>query len=119
MALPLSGSFLQFLLALAYYATLVLLMRLAGKRLAGQTTTFDFVVLIALAVVLQQTMLRPGAMNAAIFVVTVFAAHRGLALWCARSRRVRRLLRGAPRPLIRDRSEERRVGKEGRCWGSA
>ena len=93
---------MQFLLALAYYATLVLLMRLAGKRLAGQTTTFDFVVLIALAVVLQQTMLQPGTMNAAIFVATVFAAHRGLALWCARSRRVRRLLRGAPRPLIRD-----------------
>lgn len=92
----------QFLLALAYYFLLVVLMRLAGKRLAGQTTTFDLIVLIALGVVLQQTMLLEGNVNAVIFIVTVFATHRGLALWSARSRRVRRLLRGAPRPLIRD-----------------
>ena len=92
----------QFLLALAYYFLLVVLMRLAGKRLAGQTTTFDLIVLIALGVVLQQTMLLEGSVNAVIFIVTVFATHRGLALWSARSRRVRRLLRGAPRPLIRD-----------------
>jgi uncharacterized membrane protein YcaP (DUF421 family) len=92
----------QVLLALAYYLALIVMMRLAGKRLAGQTTTFDFVVLISLAVVLQETMLREGPSNAAIFIATVFAVHRGLASWCARSRRVRRLLRGAPRPLIRD-----------------
>ena len=93
---------LQFLLALAYYAVLVVLMRLAGKRLAGQTTTFDLIVLIALGVVLQQTMLREGKLNAAIFIATVFVTHRGLAQWCARSKRIRRLVRGAPRPLIRN-----------------
>jgi uncharacterized membrane protein YcaP (DUF421 family) len=98
----LAEPFQQFLLALAYYFLLLVLMRLAGKRLAGQTTTFDLIVLIALGVVLQQVMLLEGTLNAAIFIVTVFATHRGLALWSARSRRVRRLLRGAPRPLIRD-----------------
>jgi len=46
--------------ALAYYVGLVVIMRLAGKRLAGQTTTFDLVVLIQMAVVLQSTLLRPG-----------------------------------------------------------
>lgn len=92
----------QVLLALAYYAGLVTIMRLAGKRLAGQTTTFDLVVLITLGVVLQSTALREGWINALIFVVTVFTAHRMLALVCARSRRVRRLIRGAPRPLIRN-----------------
>ena len=32
---------LQAIKALAYYAALIVIMRLAGKRLAGQTTTFD------------------------------------------------------------------------------
>jgi uncharacterized membrane protein YcaP (DUF421 family) len=93
---------LQLLLASAYYAALLVIMRLAGKRLAGQTTTFDLVVLITLAVVLQQTVLREGTANALIFVATVFVLHRGVAMWCARSRRARRLIRGAPRPLVRD-----------------
>ena len=53
--------------------------RLAGKRLAGQTTTFDLVVLIQLAVVLQTTALAEGTANAVVFVVTVLAAHIGLA----------------------------------------
>lgn len=92
----------QVLLALAYYAALVVLMRLLGKRLAGQTTAFDLVVLITLCVVLQQTALLPGPQNALLFVVTVFGAHRGVALLSARSARIRRLVRGAPRPLIYD-----------------
>lgn len=91
----------QIAFAAAYYVGLIVIMRLAGKRLAGQTTTFDLVVLISLAVVLQQTLLEPGARNAAIFLLTVFALHRALAFWSARSRRVRRLMRGAPRPLVR------------------
>lgn len=96
------GLLAQALLALGYYAGLVTVMRLAGKRLAGQVTTFDLVVLITLGVVLQSAALRPGRANAAAFVLTVFAAHRGLALACARSGRLRRLVRGAPRPLVRD-----------------
>jgi uncharacterized membrane protein YcaP (DUF421 family) len=97
----LSAPLLQALLALAYYAGLVIIMRLAGKRLAGQTTTFDLVVLIGLGVVLQTTALRPGLTNALVFIATVFAAHRALAIACARSGKLRRLVRGAPRPLIR------------------
>lgn len=93
---------LQVLLAFAYYVALLFIVRLAGKRLAGQTTTFDLLVLITLGVVLQQTVLREGTPNALIFVATVFAAHRGLALWCAKSKWMRRMIRGAPRPLIRD-----------------
>ena len=92
----------QVAFASAYYIGLILIMRLAGKRLAGQTTTFDLVVLISLAVILQQMLLNPGRRNAAIFLLTVFTLHRGLSVWSARSKRVRRLLRGAPRPLVRD-----------------
>ena len=104
----------QMLLALAYYAALLLLIRLGGKRLAGQTTTFDLIVLISLGVVLQQTALRDGPLNAAIFVVTVFAAHRGLAFAAARWRWLRLLVRGAPRPLVRDgRVDQHALEREG------
>ena len=87
-------------LALCYYFGLILIMRLAGKRLAGQTTTFDLLVLIALGVVLQTTVLMEGRANAAVFIVTVLGMHVVLARLCAKSRKVRRLVRGAPRPLI-------------------
>jgi uncharacterized membrane protein YcaP (DUF421 family) len=93
---------LQAVKASAYYAALIVLMRLAGKRLAGQTTMFDLIVLITLGVVMQTTALQPGAWNALVFVLTVFALHRLLALLCARSPMLRRLIRGAPRALIRD-----------------
>jgi uncharacterized membrane protein YcaP (DUF421 family) len=89
-------------LALVYYAVLVAIMRLAGKRLAGQTTTFDLVVLIQMAVVVQTTALRDGKLNATVFVATVFVAHRLLASACVRWPAVRMLVRGKPRPLVRD-----------------
>jgi uncharacterized membrane protein YcaP (DUF421 family) len=70
--------------------------------MAGQTTTFDLLVLITLGVVIQSAALAEGAANAVVFVVTVFALHRLTAWLCARSTRVRHLLRGKPRPLIKD-----------------
>jgi uncharacterized membrane protein YcaP (DUF421 family) len=88
--------------AAAYYIALIVLVRIAGKRMAGQTTTFDLLVLITLGVVMQTAALAEGAANAATFVVTVFALHRLNAWACAHSPRVRRLLRGKPRPLIRN-----------------
>lgn len=92
----------QMLLALAYYFMLVLLMRLAGKRLAGQTTSFDLLILISLGVVLQNVTLKDGDGNALIFVVTVFATHRGMTAACARWPALRRIVRGGPRVLVRD-----------------
>jgi uncharacterized membrane protein YcaP (DUF421 family) len=88
--------------AAAYYCALVVLMRIAGKRLAGQTTTFDLIVLITLGVVLQSTALHKGMANGIVFVLTVFALHRLVALLCARSSMVRHLIRGKPRVLIRN-----------------
>ncbi|MGZ8375236.1 MAG: DUF421 domain-containing protein [Nitrospira sp.] len=95
---------LQVGLALAYYATLVTIMRMAGKRLAGQTTTFDLVILITISVVLQTMTLRQGTLNALIFIATVFSAHQLLAAVCARSPVIRRIVRSCPRPLIRNAS---------------
>lgn len=93
---------LQAVKAAAYYAALIVLVRMAGKRMAGQTTTFDLLVLITLGVVIQTAALEDGAANAVVFVLTVFVLHRGMAAVCARSPRIRHLLRGHPRPLVRD-----------------
>jgi uncharacterized membrane protein YcaP (DUF421 family) len=100
MSEPVRGVVIQACLAVAYYAALLLLARLSGKRLAGQTTTFDLVVLISLAVTLQTATFRPSPLNAVIFVTTVFVVHRTLAFASARSRWLRRIVRGAPRPLV-------------------
>jgi uncharacterized membrane protein YcaP (DUF421 family) len=91
---------LQAVYAVLYYLGLVVMLRLAGKRLAGQTTTFDLVVLIQLAVVLQTTLLGEGKARAGVFLVTVLVVHRLTAQACTRWPAVRRLLRGEPRPLV-------------------
>ena len=91
---------LQALYAFLYYLGLVVILRLAGKRLAGQTTTFDLVVLIQLGVVLQMAALGEGTARAFTFVVTVLVIHRLNAYACARWPAFRKLLRGEPRPLI-------------------
>ena len=93
---------LQAAKAAGYYLALIVLLRFAGKRLAGQTTTFDLIVLITLGVVLQTTALEKGTLNALVFVATVFGLHKVIALWCAKSDVVRHLVRGKPRQLIRD-----------------
>ncbi len=105
---------LQAAKALAYYVALIVIVRLAGKRLAGQTTTFDLLVLITLGVTVQSVAIQTGVANAVVFVVTVFAAHLGLAALCANSTWVRHLVRGKPRALVRDgRIIERALEHEG------
>jgi len=89
-------------LALLYYGGLLVITRVAGKRLAGQVTTFDLIVLITLGVVLQSTVLREGDTNAVVFIITVFVCHKLLAEMCFRSERLRYLVRGKPRVLVRD-----------------
>lgn len=91
---------LQVALAVAYYVAIVLIVRMAGKRLAGQVTSFDLIVLIGLAVVLQELTLEDGKVNAVVFIVTVLLVHRTVAHVESRSPRLRELLRGKPRTLI-------------------
>jgi uncharacterized membrane protein YcaP (DUF421 family) len=84
-----------------YYIGLTLIVRMAGKRLAGQTTTIDLIILISLGVVLQNLTLAEGQWNSVIFILTVFTLHVSLARLCQRYPAIRRLLREQPRPLIR------------------
>jgi uncharacterized membrane protein YcaP (DUF421 family) len=92
---------IQCILAFGYYIALVVLIRLAGKRLAGQTTTFDLLVLISLGVTLQDLTLNEGRWNSAVFIATVFSLHVGLARASARWPILRKILREEPRPVIR------------------
>lgn len=91
----------QIAFASLYYIGLILIVRMAGKRLAGQTTTIDLIILISLGVTLQNLTLVKGAWNSAVFILTVFILHVSLARLCLRYPNLRRLLREQPRPLIR------------------
>jgi uncharacterized membrane protein YcaP (DUF421 family) len=86
--------------AAVYYLGVVAIVRIAGKRLAGQTGTFDLVVLIQLATVLQRMDDSPA--EGFTFLATVMACHLGLARLSAGSLVVRRILRGEPCALVRD-----------------
>lgn len=88
--------------ALGYYVALLAIIRLSGKRLSGQTTTSDLIVLIAIAVALQQLALQAGDAQAIVFIVTLFAAHVAQTAASTRWPALRRLVRGRPRPLVRD-----------------
>lgn len=88
-------------LSCLYYFGLNLIVRMAGKRLAGQTSTIDLIILISLGVVLQNLTLAEGKWNSVIFILTVFALHIGQARLCQRFPAIRRLFREQPRPLIR------------------
>src|SRR5687767_6903048 len=89
-------------LAVAFYAAIVFLFRIAGKRLAGQTTTFDLIILISLSVAIQKATLLDGLENVITFVFTVFILHWTNAKLCARSRTIRYVLRGLPCQLVED-----------------
>jgi uncharacterized membrane protein YcaP (DUF421 family) len=100
--------------AALYYVGVVAVVRLAGKRLAGQIGTFDLVVLIQLATVLQRVALGNSPAEAFTFLATVLACHLGLARLSAGSRVVQRILRGAPRVLVRDgRIQQEALEREG------
>ena len=96
------GIALQAAKAITYYVILIVMMRLAGKRLAGQTTTFDLIVLITLGATVQSAMVGHGPLDTAVFVIVVFSAHRALAAVCRVSSAVRHLVRGRPRALVLD-----------------
>jgi uncharacterized membrane protein YcaP (DUF421 family) len=98
----LEAALLQAGQALAWYLSIVAILRASGKRLAGQMQTLDLIILITLGVVLQTAALEDGPSNAVIFVLTVFFTHRLLNLGCRRLPRLRALVRGRPRALVRD-----------------
>ena len=90
----------QVALAAIFYIVVVGLFRIAGKRFAGQTTTFDLVILISLSVAIQQATLKEGWQSSVVFVLTVFTMHLVLAHLCARNQKLRHFIRGKPCSLV-------------------
>jgi uncharacterized membrane protein YcaP (DUF421 family) len=86
------------------YGTLLVLVRLSGKRPVGEFTPFDLIVVILLSESMQGALIAgdeslPGGMVAA---VTLIAIDWVLGFASARSPRIERLLEGEPTVLVRD-----------------
>ena len=86
------------------YLFLVLALRLAGKREIGQLSILDLVVLLVIADAVQNAMVGENTTLAGGLVAagTLILLDRLLKLSAERSRRVRDVVEGEPRMLIRD-----------------
>lgn len=83
---------------------LFILLRLLGKRQLGQMTPFEFVGLVVLGDFVQQAVTHNDySITAALLAVATFAFWSLLMGWLSyRSDRLRTLLEGEPRVIIRD-----------------
>jgi uncharacterized membrane protein YcaP (DUF421 family) len=102
---------------LAVYLVLLLIFRIAGKRTLHNTTTFDFVLLLIIAETVNQALISDdnSFTNSFILVCTLIGVNVLLSLLKQRSRRLEKLLEGAPVVLLekgrlhRDRMDKERV----------
>jgi uncharacterized membrane protein YcaP (DUF421 family) len=90
--------------AVAVYAFLLVAIRLFGRRELGSLTAFDLVVLLTLSNILQNAMIGEDSslIGGILGAITLLSANFLLAYAVYRSRKVRHLVEGQPRVLIRD-----------------
>ena len=88
--------------ALAVYAALLVLLRLAGRRTLKDLTTFDAALLLIISEATQQAMLGDdlSVTNAVLVIATLLLADIGLSLLKGRSARLSRVLEGVPTLLV-------------------
>lgn len=86
----------------ALYIILLAIVRLSGRRTLAQMTPFDFVLLLIVAETTQQALLGDdfSLVNAIVLILTLFTLDIGLSFVKRRSRRLGRLLDGAPVLLV-------------------
>ncbi|HXH31965.1 MAG TPA: YetF domain-containing protein [Bacteriovoracaceae bacterium] len=92
----------QVLKAILFYLLVILLFRFAGKRLAGQTTTFDLVILISSAVAIQRATQIEGTLNTILFLATILSLHHLQTWLCRKYPWVRKMIRGQATELIHE-----------------
>ena len=106
--------------AAAIYAALLVVLRIGGKRTLGQTTTFDFVMLLIIAETTQQALLGDdfSVTNALLLIATIVGLDIAFSLMKRRWSKLDRLVEGVPmvivengKPLL-DRMEKARVDEE-------
>jgi uncharacterized membrane protein YcaP (DUF421 family) len=86
------------------YVVLIGGLRIAGKREVGQLSIFDLIVLLVIADAVQNSMVGENTTLAGgiVAAVTLISLDRLLGIVSQRSPRIRRLLEGEPRELIRN-----------------
>lgn len=87
---------------LSIYVVLLIATRLSGRRTMAQVTPFDFVLLLIIAETTQQALLGDdfSITNAAVLILTLFAADVVLAWSKGQWPRIESLLDGSPTVLI-------------------
>lgn len=106
--------------AAAIYVALLVVLRIGGKRTLGQTTTFDFVMLLIIAETTQQALLGDdfSLTNALLLITTLVTLDVGLSLLKRRWPKLDRLIEGIPMVIVengkplRDRMHKARVDEE-------
>lgn len=90
--------------AILIYGFLLIALRAGGKRELGQLNTMDFIVLLAVANAVQNGIIGDDdSVTGAVIGATALLLVNGLAAFAAsRSRQARKLLVGAPTPLVVD-----------------
>jgi uncharacterized membrane protein YcaP (DUF421 family) len=86
----------------AVYLFLLVLLRLAGRRTLGESTPFDFVVLLLIGDLMQEPLLGedPSFAHASVLCLTLVGLNIVFALCKAQSRRVERWIEGVPVVLV-------------------
>lgn len=88
--------------ALVMYLFLLIIFRITGKRTLGQSTTFDFVLLLIIGEATQQALLGNdfSLTNAVIVITTLVLIDVGIAFWKQRSQTMDKLLDGMPLVIV-------------------
>src|SRR5690606_12768697 len=84
--------------ALAIYVFLLVVLRIGGKRTLGQTTTFDFVLVLIIAETTQQALLGDdfSVTNALLLIATLVGLDIALSLLKRKWPKLDRLIEGVP-----------------------
>lgn len=88
--------------ALSIYVFLLVVLRIGGKRTLGQTTTFDFVLVLIIAETTQQALLGDdfSMMNAFVLIATLVGLDIALSLLKRKWPKLDRLVEGVPMVLV-------------------
>jgi uncharacterized membrane protein YcaP (DUF421 family) len=86
------------------YLFLVTVMRFSGKREVGQISILELIVILVVSDAVQNSMVGDNVTlwGGLVAVLTLIGFDRGLKFLTIRSRRVRRVIEGEPRLLVRD-----------------
>ena len=86
------------------YLFLVLILRLSGKREVGQMSILELIVILLISDAVQNSMVGEDTtlLGGLVAVTTLLALDLGLSRVTGRSRRLRRVIEGEPRLLVRD-----------------